>query len=160
MTTNLTEALGDYEATLQGVADLLPQMSLLEALNPGQRGVTYAMAKGYVLEITGRVQARLINFHRLNGDAQGRIRKGAKDLVHNGAASYAQAARFPEQAQPNTDGYATVLWNRFSTGLDDLVKLCDQLLADQETDSDECALNKAVPATSFPLPVIDDCTRW
>lgn len=41
----------------------------------------------------------------------------ARDAVHNGAASYLQAARHPELSRINGDSYSAVLWARFGEAL-------------------------------------------
>lgn len=143
-----TDPLGPFGATVQGVIDLLPHATFPETLNPGQKGVSKAMVAGYVMELSGRVDLKLVDRDRLTGEGRVvQVEAAARDAIHNGAASYAQAARFPEQSAPNSDGYAGVLWARFETAVKDVAGLVDAWLVDSDDATPEEGTS---PGYSFP----------
>lgn len=137
-----------FGATRKGVTDLLPGATFPEALGVGQKGVTLTMIDGYLVDVSGKAAAQLAGYTRLKEEYRTAIVNDARGLVHNGAASYAQAARFPEKVGKTDDGYAELLWSRFTTGLRDLSALLASWLTDDskveaapETRAGQVALN-------------------
>lgn len=131
-----TDPIAPWDATVQGVMDLLPAATFPVTLEAGKKGITQAMIASYIGEVSGRVSARLVGWEALSGTTAAAITTAARDLTEQGAASYAQAARFPEQSSPrNTDGYAAVLWARFTTGLDLLAARVAEELTDPTLDA-------------------------
>ncbi len=115
------ETRGPFQATVRGVTDLLPAARFVQELEPGKRGVTLPMVASFIDEITARVALRMAGIERLVDDLEDTVRAGARELVHLGAASRAQAARYPEQSAKNSDSYAAVLWDQFESGLEALL---------------------------------------
>lgn len=147
-----------FDARLSGVTGLLPQATFPDALGVGQKGVTKAMIDGYITDLTGRVLVRVAGWERLNADYQAAVKAAARDAIHNGAASYAQAARFPEQADKTDESYATVLWSRYVEGVEQL----EQLVAGWLNDPDK-ATPEGTSGTAgwyFPPARITEDTRF
>lgn len=127
-----TDPVVPYGANLAGVKALVPEAPVPEALGPGDRGVTAPQVRTWIASLSARVDVRLSGWRRLRtvataaeiaaGEAppRDRLEVAAADLVHNGAASYLEAARFPERASKADTSYAEVLWRRFVDGLDEL----------------------------------------
>jgi hypothetical protein len=152
---------GAFGATVTGVTDHLPAARFVEQLEPGRRGVTYAQVAGFVDEITARVSVRLDQLGRLVDDLEDAVIAAARELVHIGAASRAQAARFPEQSARNADAYAAVLWAQFESGLDELeAELTEQLAGPGNTDGPLPVVPGSRIAMSFPPPRITDGMRF
>lgn len=147
--------IAPWGATVGGVVDLLPQAAFPETLSPGQKGVSKVMVTRYLTELSGMVALRLAGYERLTDEArQAAVLTAARDLVHNGAASYAQAARFPEQASPNKDSYSTILWERYRAGLELLATQLDEWLEDPDDATPEGPAADGLGASygQFPDP--------
>lgn len=154
-----------FDATVAGVQALLPHATLYDALPTGRRGVTTANVTAWLTELSNRVDLRLSGWRRLRATATAeeeaaghpaplaRLTAYARDLVHNGAASYAEAARFPERADTTDTAYAGVLWARFTSGLDELTAwLKDELTVEGELEPGPDAGIGGDVAYSFPDP--------
>lgn len=162
-----------FGATAKGAADLVPEARLLTAEAPaGKYGVTEAQVEAWVREVTSTVAMRLDGWEHLSntpvlddtgavvikGDRD-RLAGSARTVVHNGAASYLEAARHPERAAVNDTSYAAVLWDRYRTGLEDLVGWLTARLAKAEADDTPTAYAGG-PAYSFPPPLFGDALRF
>lgn len=165
---------GPFGATVDGVIALVPTARLLDdtavpvpvptgGLEPGRGGGTFAVSvstvAAWVEELSARLALRLDGWQRLTATPvapettsdRDQLVAFARDLVHNGAASYLEAARYPERSAAATTSYAAVLWARFESGLADLSTWLERRLEDGTDVADAPAL-AGVPAASFPPP--------
>lgn len=166
-----------FGATRDGVTGLVPEARLVpgDVLIEGKYGVTEAQVDRWLDELSGDVSVRLDGWELLtntpvldvdevtvlvDGDRT-RLRAWAAGIVHNGAASYLEAARHPERAGVNDTSYAAVLWDRYVTGLDRVAAWLEERLADPDAgDTEEPAADSLGPAFSFPTPLIGDSLRF
>lgn len=85
---------------------------------------------------------------------KGRLIEAARTIVHNGAASYLEAARHPERSRANADSYSAILWDRYTTRLETVRGwLAGRLAAAEQGDTpdpDGPGLAYSFPGTSFP----------
>lgn len=145
-----------FDATVAGVQALLPHATFVDEKGVGQKALSTADVATFVEDITGRVQARLGHrWETLDEPLLTVIHAAGRDVVHNGAASYAQAARFPEQADKALDTYAEVLWQRYLDGLDALAAMVAGWVDDETPDG-----GTGVPVGSFPCARITEDTRF
>lgn len=152
-----TDPIGAFDATVQGVINLLPNAVFPDSLEPGRLGVTKAQLGGYLTDVSGRVTARLVDYEKLTEEQKATVDLAARDLVHNGAASYAQSARYPEQAGRSRDGLAAVLWARFESGLDDLAELVADMVGDTNAgEGDTTGTATGAGAWTGPDPYFTD----
>lgn len=132
-----------FGATVAGVEALLPDATIYDVLPAGRKGVTKAQTAAWLDELSGRVAIRLGGWARLRAtvldgepvDAATpytQLVDAARTVVHNGAASYVEAARFPERAAAADTSYAGVLWARFTDGLADLAGWLERELAEAD----------------------------
>lgn len=169
-----------YGATRNGVTGLAPEARLTpgDTVIEGKYGVTEAQVDRWLDELSGDVSVRLDGWERLTnapvledpdadpsvvliaGDRD-RLRAWAAGIIHNGAASYLEAARHPERAGVNDTSYAAVLWQRYTDGLDKLAGWLEaRLTALEAGDLDQPAADAGGPAHSFPDPLIGDRLRF
>jgi hypothetical protein len=173
------EPVAPFGATRAGVTGLVPEARLVpgDALVEGRYGVTEAQVDRWLDELSGDVSVRLDGWERLTNVAvldttggepvtliegdRDRVRAWAAGVIHNGAASYLEAARHPERSSVNSDSYSAVLWDRYTTGLDRVAAwLTGRLDALEPGDVEEPAPEYAGPAYSFPTPLIGDRLRF
>ena len=163
-----------YGATRAGVTGLVPEARLVpgDVLVEGRYGVPEAQVDRWLDELSGDVSVRLDGWERLTdtpvvdeldvvlieGDRT-RLRAWAAGVIHNGAASYLEAARHPERSSVNEDSYSAVLWARYVTGLDKLAAWLTLRLveADPGDAVDPASLG---PAFYFPEPLVGDRLRF
>lgn len=152
-----------FDATVAGVRNLLPHADIVDTLPTGRRGVTTGMVAAWLAELSGKVDLRLSGWRRLRAQqtieeaAAGhdaplaRFMGAARDIVHNGAGSYTEAARFPERATSEESSYSGVLWQRYQDGLAELAAWLEEELTtpggEVEPGPDVAS---ASPAYSFP----------
>lgn len=118
-----------FDAGIDGVRGLIPESQIPDVLPEGVRGVTRSQVELWLADFSAKVALALDGWEllRLTQTVE-EIEAGvpspralliahARDLVHNAVASYVEAARFPERA---LDGYARVLWDRYTLGLAEL----------------------------------------
>lgn len=134
-----------FGATIDGVKDKLPDRTFTDTTKP-----TEAAVGRFIIEISGRVSARLGAIDTISDDARrASVLEAARSLVHLGAASWAEAAGAPEEAEAdNASTYATWLWTRFSEGLDELTQTAYNLVPPDPVDNPETAAGS--PVWSFP----------
>ncbi len=158
-----------FAATVAGVRALIPEATIPDVLPAGRKGVITAQVTGWLTELSNRVDLRVAGWRRLRVDqntaeaADGtpapldRFKGAARDVVHNGAASYTEAARYPERARVADSSYAGVLWERFETGLAELAAWVDTELTGDDVDTGviEPGNDPDTPAGNFP-----PATRW
>lgn len=168
-----------FGATRDGVTGLVPEARLLpgDLVPVGKYGVTEAQVDAWVVELTDVVAMTLDGWERLDntpvlataadgtvltvlveGDRD-RLLGSARTVVHNGAASYLEAARHPERAAVNDTSYAAVLWARYTDGLTRLADWLTARLADLEAgDTPEPVVGELAGGTaySFPAPLFGD----
>lgn len=160
-----------FGATRKGVTDLVPEARLIPGDGPlpaGQYGITEAQVDRWVDELTGAVAMRLTGWQRLNDQPvepetdsdRDQLIAYARTLIHNGAASYVEAARHPERAEPNTTSYAGVLWDRYRTGLDELTGWLEARLAADDAGDEDAPVDTGDLAYSFPAPLFGDGLRF
>jgi hypothetical protein len=161
-----------FGATVAGVRALIPDAPIPEQLATGVKGVDAGMVRGWLRELSGRVDRRLAGWRglRLERNAEETAEDApsprealietAAGLVHTAAASYTEDARFPTRAEQNDSRYGAVLWRRFEAGLAELDGwLRDQLDEGDEGDLEPEAAAADAPAYSFPLPAFPDGFR-
>lgn len=158
-----------FAATVDGVRALLPDAQILDTLPPGRRGVTAGQVAGWLAELSGRADLRLTAWRRLRAEPtdiedlageqapRARFEAAMRDAVHNGAASYTEAARFPERAALSDTSYAAVLWARYTLALAELEAWMAVELDD--TDADDTAIEPGHTAgtVAFSFPPVN---RW
>lgn len=169
------EPVVPFGATRLGVTGLVPEARLIpgDVLPVGKYGVTEAQVDRWLDELSGDVAVRLDGWERLSNDPvldgitvlidgdRDRLKAWAAGVIHNGAASYLEAARHPERAGVNDTSYAAVLWDRYTTGLDKLDAWLTKRLDDLET-GDELPgdVDADGPGYYFPTPLIGDSLRF
>ena len=170
-------AVAPFGATRNGVTALVPEARLIAGDGPlpaGKYGVTEGTVDGWLDELSGSVALRLDGWERLTNDPvlaeddvtvlvkgdRDRLAEHARTVVHNGAASYLEAARHPERARPADTSYAAILWDRYRTGLDDLAGWLTARLENLDPgDTPEPAATGGGDY-SFPEPLFGDGIRW
>lgn len=171
---NVTEAgvdgVAPFGASVAGVTSLVPEARLWTSSNPipaGTYAVTIDQVAAWVDELTGVVAMTLDGWQRLNAVAvapettsdRDQLVAYARTVVHNGAASYLEAARHPERAGVNDTSYAAVLWARYTDGLTRLTAwLATRLAAGDTADGPDPAAD--LPAYAFPTPLVGDLLRF
>lgn len=161
-----------FGATVAGVRALVPDAPIPETLPAGVKGVDAGMVRGWLRELSGRVDRRLAGWRGLrlerNADEQAEdapspreaFVDAARGLVLTGAASYTEDARFPTRSEQNDSRYGAVLWRRFEAGLAELdAWLKAELDTGDEKDLDPATAAADAPAYSFPPPAFPDSLR-
>lgn len=155
-----------FGASAQGAIDLVPEARIRTGPPvAGQYGVTIAQVQAWVEELTGVLGMTLDGWERLSDSPEdGQPTSDREDLasyartvIHNGAASYLEAARHPERAGVNDTSYAAVLWARYLEGLDRLTGWLAARLAALEPGDEDYA---GGPDGSFPDPLFGDGLRF
>lgn len=173
------EPVAPFGATRAGVTGLVPEARLVAGEGPppvGTYGVTEGTVDGWVDELSGAVAIRLDGWEALTNEPvvedvagvpttivegdRDRLRAWARSVVHNGAASYLEAARHPERAAVNDTSYAAVLWDRYVTGLDRVAAWLEARLANPDAGDTVTEAAYAGPAYYFPDPLIGDGLRF
>ncbi|KWW97404.1 hypothetical protein LI90_4376 (plasmid) [Carbonactinospora thermoautotrophica] len=151
-----------WGASVDGAAALVPEATIPDTLQPGQRGVTRAQVEQWVTDLCQRVLVRLAGWERIRDDARrAAVQAAARDLVHQGVASYIEGARHPERAGLSETSYAAVLWRRFTEGLEELAAQVAEWLADPDDATPDADVEAAsAPAWCFPAPVFTDDLRF
>lgn len=155
-----------FDATVDGVTALVPEVRLWNSDQPipnGTYAVTAEQVQAWVDELSGVVAMTLEGWQRISDEPvapettsdREQLIEYARTVVHNGAASYLEAARRPEQAQRSSTSYADVLWNRYTTGLDRLAAWLTRRLAQLEP-GDTVEESTGGASWSFPCPIFLD----
>lgn len=129
--TSPAEPVPPFGATVAGVLALVPEAKLITAADrtAGRFGVTADDVLEWLAGLSARVSRTLDGWEQLEAvttdDADSLPDRAlliaeARDAVHNGAASYLEAARYPERAGRAGTSYDTVLWARFERILEEL----------------------------------------
>lgn len=179
MTATPTEApVPPFGATVAGVRSLVPEARLYVGPMPPPEGtyaITVPQVAAWVDELTDSVAMTLDGWERLSNDAvladdevtvliegdRTRLAASARTIIHNGAASYLEAARHPERAAVNDTSYAAVLWQRYTDGLDRLAAWLLRRLEDpQAGDVEEPDALAGGVVYSFPVPLVGDGLRF
>lgn len=176
-----TDPVPPFGATRDGVTGLVPEAKLIAGEGPvpdGRYGVTEAQVDRWIDELSEVVAVELDGWERLSNDAvtaetldgtvtvvvegdRDRFLGSARAIVHNGAASYLEAARHPERASVNDTSYAAVLWQRYTDGLARLAAWLTKRLEHPEAgDTDEPATEAGTALYSFPTPLVGDGLRF
>lgn len=162
-----------FGATAAGALALVPEARLIPGAGPapvGKFGVTEAQLEAWVAELTGTVAMRLDGWQRVSTEAvapettsdRDQLATYARAVIHNGAASYLEAARHPERAGVADTSYAAVLWARYRDGLTDLIGWLEARLADPaggDTPEPETDASAGV-LYNFPAPLVGDGLRF
>lgn len=180
MTTTPPEAVPvpPFGASVAGTWSLVPEARLYTGPMPPPEGtyaITVAQVAAWVDELTDAVAMVLDGWERLSNDTvladdevtvliegdRDRLLGSARTIIHNGAASYLEAARHPERAAVNDTSYAAVLWARYTDGLDRLAAWLTKRLEDpQAGDETEPELVNGGAVYSFPTPLVGDGLRF
>lgn len=155
------DPVAPFDATVAGVTALVPEATVVDTVVPGQRAVTRDQVASWVAALSANVDARLTARSRLDADDPRSVAvvAAARDLVHNGAASYLEAARHPERASKTDTSYAEVLWARYTDGLVALAATLDGWLDDGA--GVPLAPSQLVHAAwCMPAPRLPDHVRW
>lgn len=165
--------IAPYGATVNGVTALVPEVKLWTSDQPLPEGtyrITATQVAEWVAELSDTISMELDGWDRLSQDPTlaedgttvlivsdlERFVDAARTIVHNGAASYLEAARHPERARNADTSYAAVLWQRYTDGLTRLTAWLTKRLAEPEsgdTPEPEAAIGGA---WSFPCPTFAD----
>lgn len=152
--------VASWGCSVDGVQALLPDAVFPTTMTPGQKGLTRSQVETWLIELSGVAALRLTGFTKLvDPERITALTDAARDAVHNGAASYVEAARHPDRAGKGATSYADVLWSRFTDRLTDLAELLEEWL----TDPDDATTGDAPgpsPAFSFPASAVPDTLRW
>lgn len=156
-----TDPVLPWGSTVAGVRDLLPDATIYPAgaLPAGRRGVTEPQTRTWLVGLTGRASLYLDGWEKLSDTVEDgaslsdrqRFADLARDAVQNGAASYVEAARFPEQQTKATTSYAAVLWERYEATLAQLKTWLDDRLSAGIVDPTTGAVTAAIEF-DFPPP--------
>lgn len=160
-----------FAATAAGAWSLVPEARLYDGPMPppdGVYAVTVAQVEAWVAELTGAVAMRLDGWQRLSDTPvepettsdRDQLIDYARTVIHNGAASYLEAARHPERAAVNDTSYAAVLWERYRAGLEDLVGWLTGRLARADAGDAPAPAPAGGLAYSFPPPLFGDALRF
>jgi hypothetical protein len=160
-----------FGANLAGVKAFVPEVVLLTGnVLVGKFGVQEAQVMAWLDEMSGTVAMTLDGWERLDDTPTERevavgevppdsdreqLRRFARTVIHNGAASYLEAARHPERATVNDTSYAAVLWARYLTGLEQLAAWLTRRLAAGGTD-DTTGDYPGGASFNFPRPIFPD----
>lgn len=160
-----------FGATVAGAWALVPEARLYDGPMPppaGTYAVTVPQVDAWVREVSGAVAMRLTGWQGLNDEPvapettsdRDQLIEYARTVIHNGAASYLEAARHPERSSVNTESYSAVLWQRYRDGLEDLAGWIEKRLTAPEA-GDELPVDGAGgPIGSFPVPLFGDGVRF
>lgn len=151
-----------WDANVDGVRDLLPDATIYRdgTVPAGRRGVTEPQVRTWLVGLSGRASLYLDGWEKLSttvdegaelSDRQ-RFADLARDAVHNGAASYVEAARYPEQQGKAATSYAAVLWSRYEAVLEELKRWLDVRLAAPAELDPTATTAGGEPAYYFPPP--------
>lgn len=173
------EPVAPFGATRAGVTGLVPEARLVpgDVLVEGRYGVTEAQVDRWLDELSGDVSVRLDGWERLSNVAvvddtgvepvvlidgdRDRVRAWAAGVIHNGAASYLEAARHPERSSVNAESYSAVLWQRYEAGLDRVAAWLEgRLEVPDAGDTEAPDVELGGPAYSFPTPLVGDRLRF
>lgn len=159
MTSPDPVVVAPFGAHVAGVLALVPEARVPKAAEvpAGRHAVTEEQVLEWLVGLSARLAVRLDGWERLKVEPEepetlsdrDTFVAHAADLVHNGAASYLEAARYPERAGKSTTSYDAVLWQRFVDGLDDLAAWLERRLAAGDATTPGGA-DTPVPAHSFP----------
>lgn len=163
--------VGAFGATINGVAWLVPEATLRDGSIPaptGVYGVTYEAVHAWIVEVSGMTELVLDGWQGLpttprepeTTSDRDQFISAVRTIVHNGAASYLEAARHPERANVNTESYAAVLWNRYTVELDRLADWLRAKLANTGTGPDESTGDNGGLGYGFPPPLFGDLVRF
>ena len=144
------QAVEPFGANVAGVQALIPEVELLDTLAIGQRGVTKDQVRVWLVELTGHVLLRLSRYTELSEIRQGVVVAMARDILHNGAASYAEAAAFPERTGRAETSYDQVLWKRYLGDRDALEAQVDEWLDEQDGGSGAGGISASFPCVAIP----------
>lgn len=134
-----------FGATIEGVAGRLPDRTFTDLTRP-----TEAQVGRFIIEIAARVSARIGAVETVaDAGRKAALLTAAQGLVHLGAASMAEAAGAPEQADANAaTSYAQWLHERFKEGLDELAATAKGLVPPDVPD--DPSIGAGSPVWSFP----------
>lgn len=95
------------------------------------RAITVSQVESFIEDVASRVDIRTIRATAiLDTSAVDKVDQARHDLTRNGAAAYLVAAAFPAKAGLNDQSSLSAeLWNRFTSGLDELVATIEYLTA-------------------------------
>lgn len=147
-------AIDPFGVTVEAVAALIPEATIPETRQPGQKAVVVADVTAWLQQFSAEADLRLAGWTGLPDGQRDQVTAVAARLVTAAAASYVEAARAPERAGPADTSYAQVLWDRWVTGLPDLAGLVETWL-----DGDP-ATTPTGGVAAFPAPVIPDLVTW
>lgn len=149
-------------AALASHADLKPgSVTDPEFGNAVTRSVTSLDTKRWIENVAADVDLRLHRRSQLTAEPQAKIVKAAKTVILNGAASYLVDAAYPARAGVNDNSsYGAVLWNRYKTGLEELVELIDEWIAKDKEEEEENAEGSLGISSFFPEPKFPDDLKW
>lgn len=138
--------MADFGADVAGVRRLLPTITIEADTEPSKADV-----EAWLVEFTGNVARRLGDLAALSNAQREEITTAAKGLVHLAVAATTYDAHFPERAGVTEQSYGGVLWDRYTTGLDELDTEVTELLTAPEN-----VTAGATPLASFPEPAFPD----
>lgn len=138
--------MADFGADVAGVRRLLPTVAIEASTEPSEADVQVWLA-----EFTGNVARRLGDLTALSEAQRDEIRTAAKGLVHLAVAATTFDAHFPERAGLADESYGGVLWDRYTTGLNEL----DTEVTELRT-APENVTAGSTPLYSFPEPAFPD----
>lgn len=157
-----------YWVTVQDVADLCPDVAILDAPNEQAPYLTSQLTVPTVARWIGDISAmlagRLAEADRITDDGRrSHIAAIAGAIAVNQAASWVEAAAHPTQALNNASSYAAVLADRYTAWLDTLEALIARWITDggdnvQPEPGDGTAGSGS--AFGFPGVTFADGLRW
>jgi hypothetical protein len=138
--------MADFGADVAGVRRLLPTISIEASSEPSEGDV-----QAWLAEFTGNVARRLGDLTALDEAKVEELTVAARGLVHLAVAATTYDAHFPERAGLADESYGGVLWDRYTTGLNEL----DTEVTELRT-APENVTAGASPLYSFPEPAFPD----
>lgn len=164
----------NYGVTVPDVAALAPHIAIGE--NPAapaddvftaqSNSVSMADVQGFIRNVAARVALRLGRMSRVKPDSPTAavLYQAAHDVATNGAAHYLVGAAHPSEAGINNQStYSGELWTRYTTGLDELSGMLDDLVENGGADVvpvDPGSANLHRGTGNFPPPIFTDGLRW
>lgn len=114
-----------------------------------------AEVEDWLAEYAAAVGARLASYDDLDDPWPATVELNARRLVHLAVAATVVDASYPERATRTDEDYGSVLWARYTEGLEDLAAQVEELLTGEEGPG----TTTAEAVASFPAPLFRQSTE-
>lgn len=171
------DASNPFGLSVQDVHRLVPYRQLPSAPADAYPSGTLALStqdiEAWIAQLSGDLMGRLTlaaGVFLADSVAWGQVYLMCRDAVSNGAASYWEAAFYPERAGVNDTTYAGVLWQRYLRSVEAIEKMIQTLLSQSDQGGDGLGTYPLEPPlfvpgagyiwSLFPPVAIPDTIRW